>query len=237
MPTLPLIQRIDNAIFGIDPNTPLELFEARNAVKIARAANADKYAASVLAKAEQSLQQAEAAYRQKHNNKAGIESFARDAAQNAEDARVMALKKQEADRLAVRPPIVKPRRRPRLRRKRYAPSRQKKIALELRLRARKRNVYERKRRSPPRKLPKPRQKPSRHVPLPLRSNRHSPQKPTRRASPRRKPIVSASRLNRRRLISEPDYCSSSMPFSKPTTAPADSSPTWATCSSRPANMS
>ena len=93
-------QRIDNAIFGIDPNTPLELFEARNAVRIARAANADKYAASVLAKAEQSLQQAEAAYRQKHNNKAGIESFARDAAQNAEDARVMALKKQEADRLA-----------------------------------------------------------------------------------------------------------------------------------------
>lgn len=93
-------QRIDNAIFGIDPNTPLELFEARNAVRIARAANADKYAAPVLAKAEQSLQQAEAAYRQKHNNKAGIESFARDAAQNAEDARVMALKKQEADRLA-----------------------------------------------------------------------------------------------------------------------------------------
>jgi outer membrane protein OmpA-like peptidoglycan-associated protein len=93
-------QRIDNAIFGIDPNTPLELFEARNAVRIARAANADKYAGPVLAKAEQSLQQAEAAYRQKHNNKAGIESFARDAAQNAEDARVMALKKQEADRLA-----------------------------------------------------------------------------------------------------------------------------------------
>ena len=27
-------QRIDNAIFGIDPNTPLELFEARNAVEL-----------------------------------------------------------------------------------------------------------------------------------------------------------------------------------------------------------
>ncbi|HLH06950.1 MAG TPA: OmpA family protein [Terriglobales bacterium] len=93
-------QRIDNAIFGIDPNTPLELFEARNAVRIARAANAEKYAGPVLAKAEQSLQQAETAYRQKHNNKAGIESFARDAAQNAEDARVMALKKQEEERLA-----------------------------------------------------------------------------------------------------------------------------------------
>jgi outer membrane protein OmpA-like peptidoglycan-associated protein len=93
-------QRIDNAIFGIDPNTPLQLFEARNAVRIARAANADKYAGPVLAKAEQSLQQAEAAYRQKRNNKAGIEAFAREAQQNAEDARVMALKKQEEERLA-----------------------------------------------------------------------------------------------------------------------------------------
>jgi outer membrane protein OmpA-like peptidoglycan-associated protein len=93
-------QRIDNAIFGIDPNTPLELFEARNAVRIARAANADQYAGAVLTKAEQSLQQAEAAYRQKHNNKPAVEAFAREAAQNAEDARVMALKKQEEDRLA-----------------------------------------------------------------------------------------------------------------------------------------
>jgi outer membrane protein OmpA-like peptidoglycan-associated protein len=93
-------QRIDNAIFGIDPNTPLQLFEARNAVRIARAANADKFAGPVLAKAEQSLQQAEAAYRQKHNNKPAVEAFAREAAQNAEDARVMALKKQEEARLA-----------------------------------------------------------------------------------------------------------------------------------------
>jgi outer membrane protein OmpA-like peptidoglycan-associated protein len=92
-------QRIDNAIFGIDPNTPLQLFEARNAVRIARTANADKYAGAVLAKAEQSLQQAEAAYRQKHN-KPAVEAFAREAAQNAEDARVMALKKQEEENLA-----------------------------------------------------------------------------------------------------------------------------------------
>jgi outer membrane protein OmpA-like peptidoglycan-associated protein len=92
-------QRIDNAIFGIDPNTPLSLFEARNAVRIARTANAEMYASTVLTKAENSLQQAENAYRGKYG-KAAIEAFAREAAQNAEDARVIALKKQEEARLA-----------------------------------------------------------------------------------------------------------------------------------------
>ena len=37
--------KIENAIFGIDRKTPLELFEARNAVRIARIAQAEKYAA------------------------------------------------------------------------------------------------------------------------------------------------------------------------------------------------
>ena len=92
-------QRIDNAIFGIDPSTPLSLFEARNAVRIARAANADQYAGPVITKAAHSLQEAETAYRNK-NSKPTIEAFAREAAQDAEDARVMALKKQEEERLA-----------------------------------------------------------------------------------------------------------------------------------------
>jgi outer membrane protein OmpA-like peptidoglycan-associated protein len=92
-------QRIDNAIFGIDANTPLSLFEARNALRIARAANADLYAGPVITKAAHSLQEAETAYRNK-NSKSAIEAFAREAAQNAEDARVMSLKKQEQERLS-----------------------------------------------------------------------------------------------------------------------------------------
>ncbi len=36
--------KIDNAIFGVDRKAPLELFEARNAVRIARNALADTYA-------------------------------------------------------------------------------------------------------------------------------------------------------------------------------------------------
>src|SRR5215469_2536334 len=91
--------RIENAIFGIDPRTPLSLFEARNAVRIARNANADKYAASALANAEKSLSNAETAYRNKQ--KSQVATFARDAAQTAEDARVMSLKKQEEERLSL----------------------------------------------------------------------------------------------------------------------------------------
>jgi outer membrane protein OmpA-like peptidoglycan-associated protein len=89
--------RIKDAIFGIDPRTPLELFEARNALRIARGAGAEKYAAAALTRADQSLDQAESAYRQK--NKTSVVSSARDAAQNAEEARVMSLKQQEKERL------------------------------------------------------------------------------------------------------------------------------------------
>lgn len=91
--------RINDAIFGIDPRTPLELFEARNAVRIARNANADKYAADALANAEHALQQAESTYSSR-GNKATITTYARDAAQAAEDARVMSVKKQEEERLS-----------------------------------------------------------------------------------------------------------------------------------------
>lgn len=90
--------QIKDAIFGIDRTTPLELFEARNAVRIAKFANAEKYAGSVLEKAEQSLAQAETSYSQKQNRSI-VATYARDAAQTAEDARVMSLKKQEQERL------------------------------------------------------------------------------------------------------------------------------------------
>ena len=85
--------KIDNAIFGIDPHTPRELFEARNALRIARNATAGKYAAATLAKAEQQLVTAEDAYRAKRDKKT-VESAARDAVETAEEARVMAVKQK-----------------------------------------------------------------------------------------------------------------------------------------------
>src|SRR6476661_2570370 len=69
---------IQDAIFGIDPKTPLELFEARNAVRIAHIALADKYSPSILSKAGQQLLNAESLFRQKQN-KATVEAAAKEA--------------------------------------------------------------------------------------------------------------------------------------------------------------
>jgi outer membrane protein OmpA-like peptidoglycan-associated protein len=85
--------KIDNAIFGIDPHTPRELFEARNALRIARNAGADKYAASTLRKAEQQMVAADEAYRSKRDKKT-VESASRDVVETAEEARVMAVKQK-----------------------------------------------------------------------------------------------------------------------------------------------
>jgi outer membrane protein OmpA-like peptidoglycan-associated protein len=85
--------KIENAIFGIDRKTPLELFEARNAVRIAHIALADKYAAPTLAKAEQQLRDAEGVYAHKGDKKA-VEAAAREVVGTAEEARVMAVKKK-----------------------------------------------------------------------------------------------------------------------------------------------
>jgi outer membrane protein OmpA-like peptidoglycan-associated protein len=85
--------KIENAIFGIDRKTPLELFEARNAVRIAHIALADKYAASTVAKAEQQLKSAEDAYGG-HRDRKTVEAASRDVVETAEEARVMAVKKK-----------------------------------------------------------------------------------------------------------------------------------------------
>src|SRR5438093_2807890 len=85
--------RIECAIFGIDRKTPLELFEARNSVRIAHNALADKYAASTLAKAEQQLRNAEEIYGRKSDKKSVI-AAAREVVQTSEEARVMAGKQQ-----------------------------------------------------------------------------------------------------------------------------------------------
>jgi len=85
--------KIENAIFGIDRKTPLELFEARNAVRIAHIALADKYAAATLTKAEQQLRTAEEVYARKSDRKS-VEAAAREVVGTAEEARVMSVKKK-----------------------------------------------------------------------------------------------------------------------------------------------
>src|SRR6202043_4090370 len=87
---------IQDAIFGIDKKTPLELFEARNAVRIAMIAAGDKYASSILPKAKEQLMHAEELYRQRQK-KETVGIAAKEATETAEEARLMAVKQKAED--------------------------------------------------------------------------------------------------------------------------------------------
>jgi outer membrane protein OmpA-like peptidoglycan-associated protein len=93
--------KIENAIFGIDRKTPVELFQARNAVRVARNAGAEKYAGPSLTRAAQQLQTAEDFYRQKRDKKTVV-AAARDAVQTAEEARVIAVKQKAEEEAQAR---------------------------------------------------------------------------------------------------------------------------------------
>jgi len=84
----------------LDKNTGLDLHEARNAVRIARWAGAEKDAPESFQKADKLLQQAEAYKDRKAGNKP-IAMTAREAVQTAEDARLIALKRQDEQRIAM----------------------------------------------------------------------------------------------------------------------------------------
>src|ERR1700692_4146851 len=83
----------------LDRKTPLELYEARNAVRIARWTGADQYAADTLQKAEVSLQNAEDELKGKIGKKT-VAQNSRDAAQNAEDARLITIRRMEEEETA-----------------------------------------------------------------------------------------------------------------------------------------
>lgn len=83
----------------MDGRTPIDLYEARNAVRIARWAGAEKYARDTYGKAEVDLQNAESLLSSKRNRKESI-TDAREAAQMAEDARVITHRKMEAEEQA-----------------------------------------------------------------------------------------------------------------------------------------
>jgi hypothetical protein len=83
----------------LEKHKPLDLYEAQNAVRIAHWAAADKDAADSYAKAENLLAQAEASQAHDPGSKA-VSTAARGAVQAAEDARLIALKRQDEARLA-----------------------------------------------------------------------------------------------------------------------------------------
>jgi hypothetical protein len=71
----------------------VQLYQARNTVQLAQAAGAAEHAPDVLKKATEFLQQAEAAYTSRNAFKYVV-SVARNASQTAEDARLLATKRQ-----------------------------------------------------------------------------------------------------------------------------------------------
>ncbi len=81
-----------------DEKSPLELYQANNAIRIAQAAEADKYAPEIMKEAMQDLQNATAIDQNKKGNRSLEITFARQAVQRAEDARLVTLRRQAAER-------------------------------------------------------------------------------------------------------------------------------------------
>jgi outer membrane protein OmpA-like peptidoglycan-associated protein len=84
----------------LDSKVPLELYEARNAVEIARWTGAEQYAGDTFRKAVEDLDNAEG-YLIGKGGKKPIGTVAREAVQMAEDARIITVKKIEEQQLAA----------------------------------------------------------------------------------------------------------------------------------------
>ena len=84
----------------LNSKMPLELYEARNAINIARKSGADRYATETFEKAESNLKQSEA-YRARNAGSKPVTMTARQAVQIAEDSRAIAVKRQDDDLLAA----------------------------------------------------------------------------------------------------------------------------------------
>jgi len=78
-----------------DPKVPIEIYEARNAVQVAQSSGADNYAGDTFKKAQGTLRSAEDYLIRKQRKPAIM--IARETAQTAEDARVIAVKRQEEE--------------------------------------------------------------------------------------------------------------------------------------------
>ncbi len=86
------------AFLEMNSKVPLDLYQARNAVRIAKFEQAQKYASTAFEKAEQSLRQAEDYQLRKQKNP--VRAVARQAVQSAEDAREIAVRTRHQEQIA-----------------------------------------------------------------------------------------------------------------------------------------
>ena len=82
---------------SMDEKTPFDVYQARNAVRIARASGADFYAAEPFGQASTFLRQAES----QQGEKKDVTATAREAIQKAEDARLIAVQRQAGEQAAL----------------------------------------------------------------------------------------------------------------------------------------
>ena len=87
------------AVVTTNKKSPLQLYEAQNSVEIARYAGADRYAGDSLQKAEDLLRQAQD-YQARNAGSKPVIMTAREAVQTAETARMLAVKREEDERIA-----------------------------------------------------------------------------------------------------------------------------------------
>jgi len=85
----------------LNAKLPLEFFEARNAVRIAQSAGAERYAAPSYEKAVNEMSQADAIATSRHEDKKSLISLSREVVQTAEDAREISVKQIDEDRGAA----------------------------------------------------------------------------------------------------------------------------------------
>jgi len=83
----------------LNAKLPLEFFEARNALRIAQSAGAEKYATSSYERAVQLMNQADGYATRKDVDKKSLIGVSREAVQTFEDAREIAVKRIEAERI------------------------------------------------------------------------------------------------------------------------------------------
>jgi outer membrane protein OmpA-like peptidoglycan-associated protein len=94
------LSAIPEPIYGVNNKIPIDLLEARNALRVAKDAHADQYAAATFAKAQADLDRAEDYYRRKQGN-GPIGTVAREATQTAEEARLMTIQAIQEERAAA----------------------------------------------------------------------------------------------------------------------------------------
>jgi len=82
----------------LNAKLPLEFFEARNALRIAQSAGAERYAAPSYEKAVNQMNEADALASGKHENKKTLSALSREVVQTAEDAREIAVKHIDEER-------------------------------------------------------------------------------------------------------------------------------------------